>query len=343
MPTVLPASVFPADGGALDLLDKRLSKALFRLQLGWFLEAWLSIPGCFFGMPAFHVVAPSLVAGALGGWRDASAQSLVVLAATAALLVAFWLYAQSSTAHMKKAKLLYLPPALIASPILGMLLVHAVAAADASAKGAAAFYLLVWNASIAPVITAKALAGRRRPVACDAAHIGSDVVQAAGSKALSNICTMLRSGDPNAAFPSGDVAGAVAFAYPLWRGCVASSAALSAPVLRATAVLCVLLSATGRMYWQAHHLLDVTCGGLISLVTCVALDLGLGAFAPVPTTTTSKGRGGGGGGDGCVATTLWWHPFAGLALLVVYAKLSGTQKGAALASRGPRNNNDKAK
>ena len=83
--------------------------------------------------------------------------------------------------------------------------------------------------------------------------------------------------------------------------------------------------------------------GLISLVTCAALDLGLGAFAPVPTTTTSKGRGGGGGGDGCVATTLWWHPFAGLALLVVYAKLSGTQKGAALASRGPRNNNDKAK
>ena len=35
---------------------------------------------------------------------------------------------------------------------------------------------------------------------------------------------MLKSGDANAAFPSGDVAGSVAFAYPLWR-CAAAAAA----------------------------------------------------------------------------------------------------------------------
>lgn len=326
-------SRFPRDGGALDLLDKEVSRPVFKLQLGIVLECVLSVPGCFFGMPAFHVVAPSLIAGALGGWRDASALSLGTLAVSALLLVLFWLVnAAGSSSALKRVKLLYLPPALLGSPIFGMYLAHTVAAADAPARAAAAFYLLAWNVSIIPIITIKALAGRRRPVNCDPNHIGEDAVAAAQKKSLANICDLLRA-DGNAAFPSGDLAGSVAFAYPLWRAC-AASAVLSQPVLQILAVLCVGLSAMGRMYWQAHHLLDVTCGALVSFITCVLLDGSLGSFVCKELISDDRRRGVSTSTISCTATTEWWHPFAALVILCVYAKVSGTQN--ATPSRGAR-------
>ena len=75
----LPASRFPVDGGLIDRLDKRLSAPLFRLQLGLAGEALLSLPGCFFGMPGFHVISPTLVACAVDGCRDASGPALAAV------------------------------------------------------------------------------------------------------------------------------------------------------------------------------------------------------------------------------------------------------------------------
>ena len=86
------------------------------------------------------------------------------------------------------------------------------------------------------------------------------------------------------------------------------------------------------MYWQAHHLLDVTCGGLVSLITCIALDRLFAFFvvadgaaasmfssaywfgsAPAAATTV-------------VATAVWWHHFVAQLVLIIYAKLSGADK-----------------
>ena len=325
-------SYFPTDGGSLDKLDKRLSSPLFTAQLGLIGEALLSIPGCFFGMPAFHLVAPFLVACALDGCKDASLGALLLALAFAIVLVGTWLFAQSLPERAKHLHILYLPPALILAPILGLLVIRWAAIADPNAQAAAAFYLVAWNITLVPVLGLKHACGRRRPVACDAKDIGKAVPMAAESKALPNICMMLKKGDANAAFPSGDVAGAVAFAYPLWRCASSATPLLGAVGIKCVAACCVLLSATGRMYWQAHHLLDVTCGGLVSLITCIALDRlfaffvvadGAGAsmfssaywFGSAPAAATTV-----------VATAVWWHHFVAQLVLIIYAKLSGADK-----------------
>lgn len=310
-------SRFPADGSALDTLDKTISGPIFRLQLGLVLEALLSVPGCYFGMPAAHVIAPTLVACSIdpGACRAATPATQAAAAIFGLALLVWWASAQYAR-NSKALRHLYLAPALIVSPIVGMLVVHAVAAGSASAMAAAHFYLVVWNLSLIPILTIKHAAGRRRPVACDAADIGEATTQAAERKALSNICAMLKAGDANAAFPSGDVAGSVAFAYPLWHCAVAATAPEG---LRVAALCCIGLSALGRMYWQAHHALDVTVGGLVSLLTCYLADVALGAF-----------------GEGGTATMPWWHAFAAQGALIVFAKASGTASAAPVGKKTGR-------
>ena len=293
------SSRWPIDHGTLDVLDKRLSAAIFNLQLGVVLESLLSVPGCFFGMPAFHVVAPALLACSVDrtGCRAAQPWAMfAVLSATMSLFCAWGLIQRSSEA-LRHARLLYLPPTMLASPPIGVSLARALTTDDA-ALAACYYFLLAWYASVLPVLTLKAVARRRRPVACDG------ISRAAEGKALPNIPAMLRSGDPNAAFPSGDVAGAVAFAYPLWH-------CAGAPSL---AVACVALSALGRMYWLAHHLLDVACGAAISLLTCVALDVALGAAA---------------GGT----LTQLWHPILAFVVVIAYVKLTGVADAAPVKPR----------
>ena len=80
------ASHWPADGSRLDRLDKRLSGPLFQLQLGARLEVLLSVPGCFFGMPAALAVTPSLLAAAYSGGVPPSHLAL----GAGVLLLAAW-------------------------------------------------------------------------------------------------------------------------------------------------------------------------------------------------------------------------------------------------------------
>ena len=96
--------------------------------------------------------------------------------------------------------------------------------------------------------------------------------------------------DSNASFPSGDVVGATCFALALRRG----PGACCAPA----AAACVLLSAFGRMYWQAHHLLDVLVGGALAAGTCQALELLLGG----------------------ASAAQWWHLGLAQLLVLVLAK-----------------------
>ena len=111
------ASNFPRDGSTIDLLDKHVSALVFRCTLPAVLEYVLSLPGCFFGMPAFHVLAPLLICcGVLG---KIPFDVLPFMVATAAVLIGAWAHVNSAPRFMKRAKLLYGPPALILSPLFG--------------------------------------------------------------------------------------------------------------------------------------------------------------------------------------------------------------------------------
>ena len=74
------------------------------------------------------------------------------------------------------------------------------------------------------------------------------------------------------------------------------------PGAPALAAALVLFSAIGRMYFLAHHLLDVCVGALVGGLTCGLLDL---VFLD---------------SVGGACGTRWWHPPVGILVLLVTAK-----------------------
>lgn len=238
---VLP-SRFPRDGGGLDRLDKALTAPWVRIALPLAVEVVLSIPGCFFGMPAFLVAGPLLAAAVVDRGGGAVAPALVALAA----LVAVWLC--GVVAERRAAmRLVYAPYVMAAAPVAGVGL--AARFASPSAAAAANYFALLWLLVMVPVVGVKRLARRRRPIADGAGP----------ERKLRRIGASLRASDPNASFPSGDVAGAAAFACAIFPG---------APAVAAAAVA---LSAFGRVYWRAHHALDVAAGLGFTMVVHAAL------------------------------------------------------------------------
>lgn len=255
-PEVPAPSNWPLDKGDLDIVDKALSKRVWMLQLSRSAEVVLSIPGCFFSMPAFLALGPSLLMLACSDGEDNRVLAAVVSCGGCALL-AIWASALKSERPLRGH--LYSPLTVLCSPLLGMLLPALLGGADASRiRGLANFYIVSWVAIDIPIMVCKNIFRRRRPVACPVAYLGTTVVAAACKKHLSFLGRMLLHLDANGSFPSGDVAGAVAFAFALWYG----GAGL---VVSCT---CVLLCGFARVYWQAHHLLDVVAGCLVAIASC---------------------------------------------------------------------------
>jgi membrane-associated phospholipid phosphatase len=286
------ASRFPRDGDALDAFDNWLSSPIFHLRLSKPAELLLSIPGCFFGMPAAGAPAALLLALLTGGHGGSStAWPLTAMLAVALLCIHFrlmlaWDEARPVATAALAARTVYSVGSVAVAPLLA---IGAAQALELPGGGAAYAYLLVWYSAIGPVLALKQAARRRRPIAA-AHHPGNPLPH----KALRAIRCII-SHDSNASFPSGDAAGAVAFALPLWR-CAG---------LPVAAVACVLLSCAGRLYWQAHHLLDVTFGALVALSSAVLVEAALSE------------RGG-------LCSATWWHPIgaqAGVLALVKTLKL----------------------
>mmetsp|Transcript_31246 Transcript_31246/g.47682 ORF Transcript_31246/g.47682 Transcript_31246/m.47682 type:complete len:143 (+) Transcript_31246:531-959(+) len=73
--------------------------------------------------------------------------------------------------------------------------------------------------------------------------------------------------DHMAAFPSGDAAGVMAVTFPLLCG-----QHRNIPF----AVVCLVLSCLGRLYWKAHHLSDVLVGAALSFCCCTFLNQWIG-------------------------------------------------------------------
>lgn len=292
------ASRWPRDGEALDLLDKRASAPVFRLCLPAPLELVLSVPGCFFGMPAAGAPAAlmlALLAGGEGNWPTAAwiwtwLLGGAMLSVHMTLLFG-WDERRPAATTALAAKTVYSVASVVCAPLVAVASAYLL---GLPGGGAANAYLLIWHAAIGPVLALKQAARRRRPVAA-VHHPGGDLpVRALG--AIGSIV----SHDANASFPSGDAAGAVAFALPLWR-CAG---------LWKAAVACVILSCCGRLYWHAHHLLDVVVGCLIAFAASLAVEASM------------TGRGG-------VCDAAWWHPI--IAQIAVLATVKALRLDAKLA------------
>ena len=141
--TVL-ASRFPADGGALDRLDKALTAPWAYLVLPYALEVVLSIPGCFFGMPTFLVAGPLLTAALIDGGGGAVGPAALF----GGLLVAVWL---AGVVAEKRACLafVYSKGVMVAAPLLGAGLATACAAPAGAA--AARYAITLWLCAMVPV------------------------------------------------------------------------------------------------------------------------------------------------------------------------------------------------
>ena len=281
------ASHWPADGSRLDRLDKRLSGPLFQLQLGARLEVLLSVPGCFFGMPAALAVTPSLLAAAYSGGVP---PSHLALGAGVLLLAAWGVVVIGESERLALA--LFSMRACVVAPVVGVWLVEVHEGFPSAAKARAHLMLLSLFCALVPTLVLKKRTRRRRPVVSEVEHLGEASASAATRKSL-RVIPRLLSRDTNAAFPSGDATGAAVVAFAL---------AGASTGHRRAAVGLLVGACAGRIYWHAHHLLDVTVGAAIGLAVSATVHWALGGGAA------------------------WWHALGAEATLTAVALLVGTHK-----------------
>jgi membrane-associated phospholipid phosphatase len=81
----------------------------------------------------------------------------------------------------------------------------------------------------------------------------------------------------------------------------------------------VALSAFGRLYWLAHHLMDVSCGAMLSLAVCLLLDTLL-RHAPQLDGVVESAATLAHAPPTC-PPTFWWHAPLGLLTLIAQQKL----------------------
>lgn len=251
----------------LDALDKWLSRPIFLARLPVAVEYILSVPGNFFGVPLVTLfIAPNVMAMCfsdsplLSTWWHVIVWFLVLVV----LILWFFVLKGSKTA----IQIFYGPMLGVMAALLGVALLSWMP--DQSARHVGYFQLSAWCASVLPVALLKPATARIRP-ACQVRDI--QVIAAMQAKHL-HVLPRLFQRDGRASFPSGDTAGAMAVSYTIGR-CGSSSDDGKQHISLAIAVLIVILSATGRMYWQAHHLADVMVGVILAIACCWSLEQAL--------------------------------------------------------------------
>ncbi|GBG32356.1 Hypothetical Protein FCC1311_085812 [Hondaea fermentalgiana] len=236
--------------GALDAFDAKISLPIMTLDLGEAAEWAIAIPGTWFGMPPMAWgPLPLLVAG-FAALHDPKVSSEMlwrwfgfICAPFTLGLLAFFVY----YVRRGNAKIIYIITKYILIPFsVGMPLVATYGLGERSGH-IVSLTLCSWILTEAVCHILKITARRMRPVVCLTDKI-KDV-----PRALSCIQHVVTAGETAfESFPSGDAAGAIVFSVIL--------AHLGAGP---ASWLCVLLSAFGRVFLHAHHIIDVTVGSLI--------------------------------------------------------------------------------
>jgi len=259
------------EGSALDRADKRVSGAVFRLRLPEMVELLLSVPGAFMGFPhAFFGPTPLALA-----WLASPAGgggSLAVGAVAAFLFGASVFYAglAGKVDFRKSTKMVLLVMPAIALSLL--------ASPGVTARAADVGRLSLSCAALAvsATIPFKALFDRQRPAA--ALNLRGQIQERRAALLGSYIEGMCMGGQSRESLPSSDAAVMAANAVLLWRLWVPLPGPWSEWLPGAVAVLFFGLACFGRMYLWAHHLLDVSVGGLFGAgIAYWALAQGFGS------------------------------------------------------------------
>ena len=256
---------------------------MFELELGA-LELPLSVPGHWFGAPPLALATMPIVSGAIGAQSNA-------MATLSAVVVGGSLYLWFSTLNKLRdggnMGRIYMPGGssryalFLLLPHIALLLCRACGGGRAAVP-AAAFAQIAWLLTQALIAVLKIGAGRCRPVACEA--LAGRLAGGRVRRRFPQLQDFLRS--PTVAcesFPSGDAAGASSWAAAAIV--MATHGAAGAPVLGWLGPSCAFGSAFGRVYFHAHHILDVLVGAVLGAsVTygCGELVLGEHALLPGP-------------------------------------------------------------
>lgn len=248
----------------LDALDMRLSRPIFLANLPAVAEYALSVPGNFFGVPVVTLlVMPNALAiyfsesHPLSTWWHCVVWLLIM-----AVLI---LWNVVLTGNKRAIRIFYGPTVGALAALVGVSLLSWMPDELSSVRQIGYFQLAAWCLAVIPVAVLKPSVARLRPVMChkDTDDYGKMMKASAESKHLSILPRLFRK-DGRASFPSGDAAGAMAVAFVIGR-CDPNHSQLPS-------ILIVLLSAAGRMYWQAHYLGDVVVGATLSWTCCWLLE-----------------------------------------------------------------------
>eukprot|EP00937_MAST-01D_sp_MAST-1D-sp2_P002946 g2946.t1 len=267
-----------------DRLDKSISMPLFVLELGWW-EYPLSVPGHWFGVPCFALGTLPIVHSALAVPHALCSAAAVVLCCVS-LAVWFRALHRSRTCGAAAMHTIYLPGGprwgklvFLAAPHAALVLCRLTGGVPA--LRVAAFVQTSWFLTQAVVAFLKSTVKRPRPVA--SASLAKRLRGGRVARIFPELQSFLRSAsESRQSFPSGDVAGACSWAL---SGLVAVRAVAAAggggggaqaQALELLLLLlgggCTMLSALGRVYFHAHHLLDTAAGAAVAYAAGVVVQ-----------------------------------------------------------------------
>mmetsp|Transcript_15891 Transcript_15891/g.25827 ORF Transcript_15891/g.25827 Transcript_15891/m.25827 type:complete len:319 (+) Transcript_15891:58-1014(+) len=240
-------------GGIADSLDKRISRPLFHTSLPIGAELFLSIPSMWFGCIPFALgIVPVVIVIMVS---DEQPVIVRVLAKTTLIIHCLWwaritgestrdgsgfAKAYNAPSHVMR----WAPHAVMAFAMFG----------DQVGVQAVALYYCSWFLTQLCCETVKIYFQRARPAVALASEL--DAV----GRALPEVAALVRKpSQAYMAFPSSDAAGSAVFAVSL----VASATSYVTREAIVLAVIAVLLVGFGRVYFHAHHVLDIIGGYLI--------------------------------------------------------------------------------
>jgi membrane-associated phospholipid phosphatase len=308
----------------LDRVDLAVSRPLLELSLPAVAEAAFSVPACCFGLiPAVYLgpIALSILALSCdttevdGNDIETNKSIMRILQTVATLLSILFLSAWILFLKGKRWPLSQFLGKKILYPLgfpwsIGILYVclsndtsHEPHASKPQSHynnkvfSLAIYSLYIWCWTVLIVLILKRWSKRLRPCL---KYTREWII---ANKYFPAIPIMLSKMQADESFPSGDAASAAALAIPMLYLESDHTVDVFQVRIPSTAILAfvvVFLSCAGRVYFLAHHVMDVLIGALTPyIVHFISTQIGLGIYDMV-----------------------WWHPLAANMAVATYAKLS---------------------